>query len=156
MNLLRFLFLLLFMTPLAPGQAADSSKAASPPDDPEALVRNMYKEVVARHPLGVPGSAAFQVFKPYLSRTLLDRIKVNIACQDDWGRKHPDPDSKPPFLEFGLFSGDNLRAEPSSFQIEKVESKNGLVEHRLQRLEGPIHGRDPVASSAIACIEALG
>ncbi len=125
MNLLRFLFLLLLMTPLALGQAADSSKADSPPDDPEALVRNVYKEVVARHPLGVPGGAAFQVFKPYLSRTLLDRIKVNIACQDDWGRKHSDPDSKPPFLEFGLFSGDDLRAEPSSFQIEKAESEKG-------------------------------
>jgi len=125
MNLLRFLLLLLFMTPLALSQGAGSNKAASPPNTPEALVRSIYNEVVARHPLGVPGGAAFQLFKPYLSRILLDRIDTNIACQDDWSRKHPDPDSKPPFLEFGLFSGDDLRAEPSSFQIEKVESEKG-------------------------------
>jgi len=128
MNLLRFLLLLPLTTALALGQAAGSSKTTSPARKPEALVRSIYNEVVARHPLGVPGGSAFQVLKQYLSTTLLDRIDINIACQDDWGRKHPVPDSKPPFLEFGLFSGDDLRAEPSSFQIKNVEpQKDGSI-----------------------------
>jgi hypothetical protein len=127
MNLLR-LFILLALAPLALGQVAESSKAAHANNKPEALVQSIYSEVVARHPLGVPGGAAFQTFQPYLSKTLLNRIDTNIACQDDWGRKHPSPNSKPPFLEFGLFSGDDLRAEPSSFQIEKVvPEKEGSV-----------------------------
>ena len=143
MNFLRFFFFLLFMTPLALGQAAGGSKAASPRNEPEELVRSIYSEVVARHPLGVPGGAAFQVFKPYLSRTLLDRIDINIACQDDWGRKHSGPDSKPPFLEFGLFSGDDLRAEPSSFQIEKVESEKGGSIRVYVKLAHEDPGRNP-------------
>jgi hypothetical protein len=125
MKHLRCIFLLQFVTILAFAQSAHRSKPSGLPNHPEAVVRSLYTEVVARHPLGVPGGAAFQVFKPYLSKTLLERIDTNVACQDDWGRKHPDRDSKPPFLEFGLLSGDDLRAEPSSFQIEKMESEKG-------------------------------
>lgn len=143
MNFLRFLLLLLLTKSFALGQAASNSKVASPPNEPEALVRSIYNEVVARHPLGVPGGAAFQVFKPYLSKTLLDRIDINIACQDDWGRKHPDRDSKPPFLEFGLLSGDDLRAEPSSFQIEKMESEKGGSVRAYVRLTHDEPGGNP-------------
>lgn len=124
MNLLRFLSLLLFLTPLA-NHAADVRNGASSPEKPDELARSIYNEVVTLHPLGVPGGAAYRVFKPYLSRSLRDKIDLNIACQDDWARKHPDPASKPPFLEFGMFSGDDLRAAPSSFQIEKVEPQKG-------------------------------
>jgi hypothetical protein len=123
MKHLRCVLILQFVTTVVLGQAVGNGKPASLRDQPEALVRNLYSEVVTRHPLGVPGGAAFKIFKPYLSKTMLHRIDVNIACQDDWERQHPDPNSKPPFLEFGLFSGDNLRAEPRSFQIERVVSE---------------------------------
>jgi len=123
MNILRFLLLLQITMPLALGQAPANGNASSPVNKAKALTRNIYKEVVARHPLGVPGGAVFRVFRPYLSEVLLHRIDINTACQDDWGRQYPDPKSKPPFLEFGLFSGDDLRAEPRSFQIERVESE---------------------------------
>jgi hypothetical protein len=47
---------------------------------------------------------------------------------DDWYRQNPDPNSKPPGLEGGLFTGDDLRAEPQAFHIERVESgKNGSL-----------------------------
>ena len=136
MNHSRFLLLLLFTPPFALGQAAYQAQPASLPNDPKALVRNLYKEVVALHPLGSPGGAAIKVFAPYLSNALLHRIDINVACQDDWDRQHPDRNSKPPFLEFGLFSGDDLRAEPGSFHIERVQSdKDGsfLVYVRLTR-----------------------
>jgi len=107
---------------LAFGQSARPDKPSSLPNRPKVLVRSLYNEVVARHPLGVPGGADFKVFAPYLSKALLHRIEINVACQDDWGHQNSDPHSKPPFLEFGLFSGNDLRAEPQSFQIERVES----------------------------------
>jgi hypothetical protein len=128
MNLLQFLLLLQIATPLALGQAAHWTEPAGPADQPEALVRSVYNEVVALHPLGVPGGAAFEVFKPNLSKMLLHRIDINIACQNDWDRQNPGPNSKPPFLEFGLFSGDAERAEPRTFQIERVKAeKDGSI-----------------------------
>src|SRR5437867_2618501 len=128
MNLLRFLLLLQLTTPLALGQAAGNSKPASLPNQPEALVRSLYTEVVARHPLGSPGGANIKAFAPYLSKALLHRIDINVASQNDWDRQNPDPNSKPPFLEFGLFSGDDLRAEPQAFHIERVQAeKDGSI-----------------------------
>jgi hypothetical protein len=62
-------------------------------------------------------------FAPYLSKALLHRIDVNDACQDDWARQHPDPNSKPPFLESGLFSGGDNEAYPRAFHIEKAQTE---------------------------------
>jgi hypothetical protein len=93
---------------------------------PEALVRSLYSEVVARHPLGT--SINMDVFAPYLSRVLVHRIDVANACLDDWYRQNSDPSAKPPGLEGGLFTGDDLRAEPQSFHIERVEAeKDGSI-----------------------------
>jgi hypothetical protein len=128
MKHLRCILLLQFVTILAQGQSAHPSKPLSLPNQPEALVRSLYTEVVARHPLGSPGGADVKVFAPYLSKVLLHRIDINVACQNDWDRQNPDPNSKPPFLEFGLFTGDDLRAEPQAFNIERAESeKDGSI-----------------------------
>jgi len=131
MNSLRFLLLLQLLqltTPLVLGQAAGNGKPASLPNEPEAMVRSFYNEVVILHPLGSPGGEAIKVFAPYLSKALRHKIDINVACQDDWGRQNPDPNSKPPFLEFGLFSGDDMRAEPQAFSIErKEEEKDGSI-----------------------------
>jgi hypothetical protein len=122
MTFLRFIILLQLTTSLVLGQTAGNTKPASLPNQPDALVRSLYSEVVARHPLGVPGGANTKIFAPYLSKALLHRIDINTACQNDWDRQNPDPKSKPPFLEFGLFSGDDLRAEPQAFHIESVQA----------------------------------
>src|SRR5438045_1368429 len=112
MNLLPFLLLLLCMMPLLLGQSAAKSNLASGPTEARALVQNLYREVVALHPLGIPSDRDMKVLAPYLSKQLLHRFDINLACQGDWDRQHPGPDSKPPFLEFGLFSGDDMRAQP--------------------------------------------
>jgi hypothetical protein len=128
MKHLRCILLLQFVTMLAFGQPAHQSKRAGLPNEPKSFVRSLYTEVVARHPLGIPGGAATKVFMPYLSESLLHKIDINVACQDDWGRQNPDPNSKPPFLEFGLFSGNDLRAEPQVFSIERVQAaKDGSI-----------------------------
>jgi hypothetical protein len=113
---------------LAVSQSAVNSKTASSSTQSEALVRGLYSDVVARHPLGVPSGEDLKVFTPYLSKALLHRIDINFACQHDWDRKNPDPNSKPPFLEFGFFTGVDLRAEPRSFDIEKSQlEKDGSI-----------------------------
>jgi hypothetical protein len=128
MKLLRLLLLLPLAAPLALGQAAGDDKLPSLPNQPEALVRSFYSEVVALHPLGSPGGASIKTFAPYLSKALLHRIDLNVACQDDWARQNRDPGAKPPFLEFGLYSGDDERSEPTAFHIEKVQAeKDGSI-----------------------------
>jgi hypothetical protein len=125
MNFLRFFILLQLPTTFALGQAAPHSKTESLPNQPEAFVRSLYNEVVARHPLGVGGT---KIFAPYFGKVLLHRIDVNWACQKDWDRQNPDPNAKPPFLEFGLMSGDDERAGPTAFHIERVQAqKDGSI-----------------------------
>lgn len=128
MTIFRLLLLLQLTAPFALGQAVVNSERPSLPNQPGALVRSFYSEVVALHPLGSPGGASIKILAPYLSKALLHRIDLNVACQDDWARQNPDPNSKPPFLEFGLFSGDDERSEPTAFHIEKVQAeKDGSI-----------------------------
>jgi hypothetical protein len=107
---------------MAFGQSAQQGPQANLPNQPEALVRSLYTPV-ARHPLGIPSGADWKAFVPYMSKALLHRIDINVACQVDWDRQNPDHDSKPPFLEDGLFTGGNERAEPRTFHIERTESE---------------------------------
>jgi hypothetical protein len=51
MNLLRCFFLLQFATALALAQPALQGNSADPPDEPAEMVRSLYREVVARHPV---------------------------------------------------------------------------------------------------------
>ncbi|HUD67682.1 MAG TPA: hypothetical protein VMQ17_24080 [Candidatus Sulfotelmatobacter sp.] len=92
---------------------------------PEAVVRCLYSEVVARHPIGIPEGADMKVFAPYLSKALLHRIDIAVACAADYDRQYPDPNLKPPFawLEAGLFSGDDEQASPQGFDIERTQSE---------------------------------
>jgi hypothetical protein len=96
------------------GQAAAKSAPA-----PEALVERLYRQVVARHPLGVPHGADMEVFAPYLSKRLLHRFDLSNRCFADWRRRYPDPDLKPDIgmFEDGVFSGETEKAEPTSFRV---------------------------------------
>lgn len=125
MNLLQCILFLQFAATLALGQSPHQSKPASLPIEPEALVRSLYTEVVARQPIGIPQGAHLKIFAPYLSKALLHRIDVAVACAADYDRQYPDPNLKPPFawLEAGLFSGDDERASPRAFQIENTQSE---------------------------------
>ncbi|MBW8879921.1 MAG: hypothetical protein JF615_00460 [Asticcacaulis sp.] len=92
---------------------------------PDALVRSLYKQVVARHPLGIPYGADMKVFAPYLSANLLQRFDLANACAADWRRQNPDPNIKPPpidLYEAGIFSGEDEEAEPQAFAIERTDT----------------------------------
>jgi len=85
------------------------------------MIDSLYKQVVARHPLGLPDR---KVFGPYLSKELLHGFDLDDACFDRWHRANPGDDLKPPFgtLELGVFSGGVEQAGPQTFHIEKVEA----------------------------------
>jgi hypothetical protein len=89
------------------------------------MVRNLYREVVARHPVGIPGDADMKIFAPYLSKALLHRIDLAIACSEDWDRQQPDLNLKPEiaWLESGLFSGDHERTSPRTYEIERTQQE---------------------------------
>lgn len=123
MNLLHFFIIpLVLTTSLVLGQAAHETEPASPAS-PELLVQSLYAEVVVRQPLGVPDDADMKVFTPYLSKALLHRMDLAISCGADWHRQNPEPHLKPElgWLELGPFSGENERASPQTFVIERTQ-----------------------------------
>jgi hypothetical protein len=77
-----------------------------------------------------------KIFAPYLRKALLHRMDLAIACVDDWYRQNPEPHLKPElgWLELGAFSGDNERASPQSFQIERTQSEKDGSFHVYVRL----------------------
>jgi hypothetical protein len=120
---------------LAFSQSEPQDKLSDLPKGPEAFVRSLYQEVVARHPTGIPYGADMKVFTPYLSKELHHRIDLAIVCGRDWSRQHPDPNLKPEigWLESGIFSGDNERAVPQNFHIQEVQTeKNGSFRVRVE------------------------
>jgi hypothetical protein len=96
------------------------------PKQPEAFVRSLYAQVVARRPVGIPWGEDWKIFAPYCSKALLHRIDLALACGDDWNRQYPDPNLKPEigWLELGLFSGGDDELELRTFHIERIHSEN--------------------------------
>jgi hypothetical protein len=105
-------------------KAAPQDGSPPLPHQSETLVSGLYKQIIARHPLGIPHGADKKAFAPYLSLALRHRFDLNNACLIDWRKKNPDPSLKPPvgLIENGLFSGANEKAEPEAFHILKTES----------------------------------
>jgi len=100
------------------------------PDQPRALVSNLYAEVVAKHPLGIPDGVDRQTFDPYLSKSLLHRLDMYRACTADWQHKNHDPNVKPPvgLFDNDVFTGGGDQSAPSMFQVLGSQpEKDGMV-----------------------------
>jgi hypothetical protein len=136
MKLLRYLALIQLATTLSLGQAAHQRESASPPGEAEALVRRVYKQALALHPIGIPTGPEMNLFSPYLSKALLRKIDLFLACYADWSRQNPDPKLKPPFgvLESGIFSGDDDHSSPQAFDIAGVRLEKDGSFHVTVRL----------------------
>src|SRR5690242_16045510 len=96
----------------AAGQCFSQQTAATDQQEVKAVVTKLYRQIVLRKPIGLPRGKALEVIRRYLSRNLIERIRVTAECEKDFDRQYPyDPNLrlKPPFawLEAGLFSGDN-------------------------------------------------
>ena len=90
---------------------------------PDAVVRKLYRQVVARRPLGIPSGADKAAIRPFLSKGLTRRFEVAKACEADYVRQHAGDDGKPEFawLESGLFSGENEKSIPATAVVERTE-----------------------------------
>ena len=121
---LRYIILLQFSAMVALGQGAHQSDR-SLLAQPSAPVRSLYGQVVVHHPLGIPKGVDMKPFAPYLSKSLLYKIDVALACENDYYRQRQNPTEKPEieWLEFGLFTGGNEKAEPRLFHIERTQSE---------------------------------
>jgi hypothetical protein len=129
MTFLRCVILLQFAASLALGQIPQQgvpSEAREQAQAPAAVVRKLYRNVVAHHFLGIPQDKDRERLAPYLSETLIHRLDVAKACQEDYFRQYRDPSLKPQFewLELGLFSGAWERAQPGGFRIDGTEPRN--------------------------------
>jgi len=91
-------------------------------EQPYVAVQKLYREVVARRPLGIPKNADKAAIWPFLSHSLTQRLEAAQACEADYLRHHSD-DGKPEYawLEFGLFSGSNEEAIPASATVQRTE-----------------------------------
>jgi hypothetical protein len=89
------------------------------PEQAEALVQDLYAQVVAHHPQGIPKGSDWEIFAPYLSKELRHRIDFANACSADWDRQRPG--AWKIVSAFGLFSGEG--AAPEAFQIDKTDAE---------------------------------
>ena len=105
---------------------------------PASVVRKLYRQVVARRPLGIPQGADRAAIWPFLSQPLIKRFDIAEACEADEGREEAqklrgeyanDDGQNPPvmskpliaWLESGLFSGGSEEAIPAAASVETVE-----------------------------------
>lgn len=131
MNQFGVVILLLLSAVCGPAQTGQQVQLGSPDAQPSLLVQSLYRQVVARHPTGLPEKADMNVLAPYLSEKLIHRIDLARACAHDWALQdqkrmlmNNQVPEKAPFgwAESGIFSGANERTEPSAFAIEGTES----------------------------------
>jgi hypothetical protein len=91
-------------------------------------VQNLYLEIVAHHPIGIPAGAELAAIRPYLSERLSEQLQVAQACQNDYGRQHPEASetSKPAWMKSGLFSGESSHALPvDAVAVRKEKQSDG-------------------------------
>jgi hypothetical protein len=91
---------------------------------PEAVVRALYAEVVARRPIGIPEGEDAAAIAPLLTKRLRAQLETGRACEADYFRQYPRGDQKPEFwwLEMGLFSGGSERALPAEVVVEHAQA----------------------------------
>jgi len=138
---IRSALLLTLATVAAFGQVTRQVQVS---EQPEALVRKLYTQVISRQPIGVTTRAHMTLFAPFLSKALQHRIALTAACEADWFRQHRRTDLKPEFgwLELGIFSGDQEMAEPSAFQIKKTQTeKDGAIRIYVRLEHAESNGR---------------
>jgi hypothetical protein len=92
------------------------------------VVRHLFDEIVALHPIGIPTGADRAAISPFLSKRLSQQLDTAQACQDDYFQQHNTADRapKPAWLDTGIFVGDSERAIPFSENVTSQEpQKNG-------------------------------
>ena len=140
---------------MAIGQSfAQQSAHSLRPQDAEAVVTKLYKQVVHRKPIGIPRKVDREAIWPFLSGELIESLDTAQKCEQDYFRQYSDPSLKPSFdwLEMGLFSGGNEEALPSRMAVRRtLKQKDGSyqVEVKLTYKETfETYGRPPDPKNA--------
>ena len=96
------------------------------PKEPQPFVQSLYREVVARRPVGIPSEEDWKIFAHYLSKNLLQKIDSAGSCADDWDRQNPDPNLKPEYawLELGIFTGGDEEGALHAFEFERLQPES--------------------------------
>jgi hypothetical protein len=118
-------------------QEKASHAPASAQGTPEAVVRELYREVVARKPLGLPEGPDWPALRPFLSKELIRRIDTARTYQDGLLRQLKRSGSGDKLYlawgEFGLFSGPDDDARPSEATVGRTEpTGNGSFRLRIR------------------------
>lgn len=89
-------------------------------------VQELYKEIVAHHPIGIPTRTEMAVIRSFLSNRLARQLQTAQACQDDYRRQHATASatSKPGWLKSGLFSGEGSHTSPVDALVDRKEKQN--------------------------------
>src|ERR1700737_1040072 len=83
------------------------SPAGTPAASADAVVRELYQQIAARKPLGIPKGRHKAAIWPSLSKGLVHTLEAAQACEDNYFQQHAGENGKPhlDWLESGLFSG---------------------------------------------------
>lgn len=122
------IFITLLCTAFVCGNAdVDGTSPRARLDSPEvhrvrAVVQALYKQVITRHPIGLPTGPDKLAIRRFLSRNLIYKFEAARACETDLSRRHSGGAGKPPipWLETGLFSGEAEEALPAAAVITDV------------------------------------
>jgi len=114
-------------------------------------VYKLYKEIVARQPIGIPAGVDWVAIRPFLSKRLAGRLESGQACEADYlGRHHSTDDaSVPAWLKTCIFSGVGKQALPADWWIAGKEAQTAdsfLVYVSLQLYERSKPGHEPPES----------
>jgi hypothetical protein len=121
-GLVRLLSLLLLQFAITLGcHGAHHSNSANLSDQPETAVRSLYQQVVTRHAVGRSEVADTKTFAPYLSKDLLHRIAAARSCYNQQFMMNSSLKPQLAWGELELFSGDDLRNELRTFEIEQAQ-----------------------------------
>ena len=110
-RLMRFLLFLSLMSIF--GQAVGRAQSDRITSQPGAMVQSLYRQVITRHPLGIPSGENWKVFAPFLSRGLIRRITLARSCQNDWVRQNQGQMIKEPFAWERLDFSQELKNYPN-------------------------------------------
>jgi hypothetical protein len=117
MKLRALVLLALLVTAVSPIGGADNS--------PDAVVRELYRQVVTRKPIGIPKSADKTAIWPFLSEKLIHQLESAQSCEEDYFRKHPkNGDEKPEFDWLNLDCSREAMSRRYPIQLLWAEQSN--------------------------------
>jgi hypothetical protein len=132
MKPLRRALTVLLMTSLIFWPIACRRPHPTPSNQPAELAQKLYADVIAHPTSDIPSGDDWNIFAPFLSKSLLRDIDIYKACIADEERHYAALNGPPVKLaslaESGIFSGSDEAGAPGTAQVESSQAqKDGTV-----------------------------